>query len=277
VVPIGHSYQAALASAEMALIQGRRLVVSEPGTHTTTGSLHDLRAELLQALDQSPLALTTLFERYLQVVTARAGYGSEATHARLEVVFEMLADALVSSGRLEPKGRATLAEALGRAVSSSRTLADLLAAYRRSVEDLAKATEDSVSARQERSLRSALAHIKLHYTEPLRLERVAKLSGFAPKYFSKIFKRHEGKGFGEYVLALKIERARRLLSSTEFDIGRVAKLSGFASEQYFCRMFRRETGRTALEYRRLRASRSDEIVQKQRHRTTKKRASRRLS
>jgi len=142
-----------------------------------------------------------------------------------------------------------MSEGLDRSADSARTTSELLAAYRRAVSDLSAATRKPVAARHERSLRAALEHTAQHYAEPLRAADVARVAGFAPKYFSRLFREHEGTTFEKHLRGLRVERAQFLLASSALDVERVARLSGFGSSQYFCRVFRRATGLTPLGYR----------------------------
>jgi two-component system response regulator YesN len=98
-------------------------------------------------------------------------------------------------------------------------------------------------------LQLALNYVREHYTESLGVEKVARIAGFTPNYFSKLFSLREKMTFLDYLLSLRIERAKQLLSSTDLDATRVAELSGFNSPQYFSRMFHRATGMTPLGYR----------------------------
>jgi two-component system response regulator YesN len=95
-----------------------------------------------------------------------------------------------------------------------------------------------------------LDHIHRHYSEPLHLDPIARLSGFAPDYFSKLFKQREHMTFERYVRGLRLERAKQLLTTTELGVTRVGELSGFGSAQYFCTVFRASVGFTARDYRR---------------------------
>jgi AraC-like DNA-binding protein len=112
------------------------------------------------------------------------------------------------------------------------------------------AVERPVPARQDRSLRAALDHIHAHFCEPLRLARVARIAGFAPSHFSKLFILREKTSFERYVRGLRIERARQLLTGTALHVTRIADLCGFNSLQYFGRAFRTVVGTTPLAYRR---------------------------
>ena len=126
-----------------------------------------------------------------------------------------------------------MCEALERAAAEARTVSDVFAAYRRAVADMAAAVEKPVEARQDRSLRRAVEYIQQRYSEPLNAPKVASVAGFAPKYFSYLFKRRERMTFEAYLRRVRIERARQLLGNTDLNLARVAELAGFKSAQYF--------------------------------------------
>jgi len=107
-----------------------------------------------------------------------------------------------------------------------------------------------VQARRDRNLRGALDYIHRHYRERLTRERVARVAGFAPSYFSVLFSEREKTTFERYLLRLRIDQAKQLLEDTRLPAARVAELSGFKSAQYFCTVFRRATDMAPIEYRR---------------------------
>jgi len=98
-------------------------------------------------------------------------------------------------------------------------------------------------------LRGAIDYIDKHYTEPLRVEQVADVAGLTQLEFSRLFRKQKRVTFEQYVVDLRLERAKQLLSSTELNATRVAELSGFNSSQYFSRVFRNKLGVTPLEFR----------------------------
>jgi two-component system response regulator YesN len=248
-VPLSRSYQAALGAAESALIQGLRMVRAEPDGSSHSHSPSALRAELVRTVEQQPSTLSARFERYLQAIAVRCAHQLEAARAHLEVGFEQLAQALVRSGALDEKSSNALSVSLERAAGEAGSMSDLFAAYQRAVSDLADAMSRPVPARRDRSLRRALEYIDQHYTEPLRLEKVARLAGYARQHFAELFLERERMGFAVYVSRLRLERAKRLLIDTDLSVTRVAELSGYASVTYFCRVFRRELQISPLGYR----------------------------
>jgi AraC-like DNA-binding protein len=246
---IHHIYEAALGAAESALIQGAQMVAAEPSDSRPARSLRHLRQSLRGAVDEQPHSLAARFDRYLEAVALEHGYRVDGARGYLEAGFDRLAESLLASGRLDDKSFQASCDALERAARNARTMQELLSAYRRAAQDLVDAVERPVHAHHDRGLRAALAYIDRHYTEPLDVQRVARVAGFAPNYFSKLFSSREKVRFVDYVALRRVERAKALLSGTDLDATRVAELTGFNSAQYFSRVFRRATGTTPLGYR----------------------------
>ncbi|HEV8248297.1 MAG TPA: AraC family transcriptional regulator [Polyangiaceae bacterium] len=243
-------YQAALAAAESALVQGARLVVAEAEQSRPLHSLRHLREELGKNVEEQPALLGARFDRYLEVVTVHCRYRLDPARAHVEVGFDRIARALVTSGVLDPKSFAVLQRRTDGAAGQARTMNELFVVYRRAVADLAEAVQKPASARQDRSLRSALEYLQQHYAEPLTLARVARVAGISPTHFSRLFAAREQVTFADYLFGLRIERAKYLLLNTALDAARVAELSGFASPQYFSRAFKRAEGISPLSFRR---------------------------
>jgi len=248
-LPLSRAYQSAIAAAESALVRGVKLSSAEASNGGSAVSLWQLRQELGKAIDR-PDSLKARFDRYLEAVAAHRGYRMELAEADLQVGFERVAEPLVAGSVLDPRTFHAMREGLGRATREARGTNDLFAAYRRAVADLSDAIKRLVLARHDRSVRRALDYIQGHFTERLSLARVAREVAVTPNYFSRIFRNQQRLTFERYVLRLRIERAKQLLSSTEIDAARVAELSGFNSAQYLSHAFRRALGMTPLEYRR---------------------------
>jgi AraC-like DNA-binding protein len=247
--PLATSYQTALGAAESALIQERRVVVLASKTGSRD-SLRKLRRDLARSVVERPDLFDARFERYLETVGVESGYRLDATRFRLETGFEQMTEKLRESGVLDERTAATLVEALDRAASTARTTSDLIAAYRAAAREISAAVKKPGPAQRERSLKRALEYIHQHYAEPLRRNRVARVSGFAPGYFSELFKRRERMSFEQYVLRLRIEHAKQLLEGTDLDAARVGQLSGFKSAPHFSRAFKLVTKTTPLDHRR---------------------------
>jgi AraC-like DNA-binding protein len=248
-LPLSRSYQSALQAAERAVARGMRLLTAEPRTAGSAQSLRKIREDLCRAVEEAPESLGARFDRYVETVEAQSGYRFDAMQGHLAAGFELMARPLVRRGSLDAKSFDALCEALDRAGGEARTTSDLLDAYRTAVADMSDAMQRPVAAKRDRSLRAALEHIHQHYSEPLSFVRVARLAGFAPNYFSILFRERQGVTFERYVSDLRIERAKQLLVSSTLSVARVGELSGFSSPQYFSKVFRHAVGTTPLVYR----------------------------
>lgn len=246
---LSRRYQAALGAAQSALIEGSRMVVAGRQSVTPAVSLWEMRRSLGRILEEQPDRLAARFDEYLEVVGMQCGYRIDAARSHLEVGFERLIDVLARQGLLDERSFQAMREELERATSAARTTNELFDHYRRAVAEMSAAARSPVSARHDKSLRRALDHIRQHFTEPLRLDHVARVAGFTPSYFSKLFIRSEGTPFTHYITRLRVDRAKHLLTTTELDLSRVARLSGFGNAPYLCAVFRQAAGVTPAAWR----------------------------
>jgi AraC-like DNA-binding protein len=246
---LSRSYQTALAAAQVALFEGKSVVVIQPASRARPTSLWNMRRALGRLLDESPERVEAHFDQYLEVVMSECAYRAETARVHLELGFERLIETLARQGVLDEQSFAAMRDDLERSVMSARTLSEIFDHFRRAVANVVKAAQAPVPARHERSLERALAHIDQHYTEPLRLPEVAKIAGFTPSYFSKLFIQSERMPFSRYVARLRVERAKRLLTTTRLNLTHVARLSGFPTAAYLCTAFGDATGTTPARWR----------------------------
>ena len=100
------------------------------------------------------------------------------------------------------------------------------------------------------AINSALAFISEN-SATVTEQRVAEHCGLSLAYFSTLFKNTVGMRFGEYLMKLKIGRAKSLLISTDKSITYIAYETGFSSSSHFICKFREITGYSPLEYRKM--------------------------
>jgi YesN/AraC family two-component response regulator len=196
-----------------------------------------------------PQALPARFDHFLEVVAQRSGHRLDITHLHLEVAFEQLSEALLGVRLIETRAFAKRIADLGHAARDATTPGALFSLYRRALEDLLELAQHPEVAARDHSLRRAEEHMRRHYAEKLKLEDVARVAGFAPDYFSKLFRRKQRITFERYLSTLRVRRAQQLLSGTSLNLERIAELTGFSCREYLGRTFRRITGETPIEYR----------------------------
>lgn len=96
----------------------------------------------------------------------------------------------------------------------------------------------------------ALAYIEANYgDESLCIQRVADAVKMSYTHISFLFKKEVGQTIGDYILLVRMEKAKKLLQKGSYKIYEVAKLTGFGDSQYFSQVFRKMTGHKPKEYR----------------------------
>jgi AraC-like DNA-binding protein len=246
-------YHAAFAAAESAMVHGQSRAHAKQDT-SAGDDLSAIRRELGQLVLRDPGALAAHFNRYLDAVGARSGYRVDVARAHLEAAFERISEAFQETDTLDAKSWSSLRANTTRALSTVTEMTELFSIYRGAVTDIARAMVEPRTVRRDRNLRRAEQHVRQHFAEPLRLGQVARLAGLSPKYFSELFRRRQGVTFESYVMQLRVERARQLLSgqvhgTVPVSLKRVARLSGFSTANYMGRVFKRITRETPLAYR----------------------------
>ncbi|MCM3665813.1 response regulator [Mesobacillus subterraneus] len=138
-----------------------------------------------------------------------------------------------------------------RGMESAETLSELISQFRQDIidfDDLILENKKKVSTDNE-LVDKALDYIHKHYTEELTLQRVADHIHISRNYFSIIFKRFKVKNFIDYVIELRVNKARELLKETSLKVYEVAEKSGFRDVKYFSKVFKKLTGLSPVDYR----------------------------
>lgn len=99
------------------------------------------------------------------------------------------------------------------------------------------------------SIAKAVKYIRQNYQKDLTLFEMAQVIFFNPHYFSRIFKQETGCSFMEYLTAVRIDQAKKLLLTTNLNISGVAKKVGYHDANYFSRVFSKKEGLSPSKYR----------------------------
>lgn len=95
--------------------------------------------------------------------------------------------------------------------------------------------------------------IERNVLKKISLSDATNIVSLSPKYLSRIFEEHTGKGFNEYRLELKIEKAKEILMKTAYTVDEISDKLGYKNTESFTRIFKKITGRTPAEYRKNKA------------------------
>ncbi|UUZ81280.1 helix-turn-helix transcriptional regulator [Paenibacillus sp. P26] len=75
---------------------------------------------------------------------------------------------------------------------------------------------------------------------------------FSPQYIAKKFKELYNTTVMTYLTEPRMEKAKSLLIHTEMPVSEMAATLGYADENYFGKVFKKQTGSSPLQYRKQR-------------------------
>lgn len=104
-------------------------------------------------------------------------------------------------------------------------------------------------ALSSRRIRKLLDYIEQHLAEDLSLEALAGEAGLRPLYLARAFRLAVGQSPHRYVVARRVERAKRMLRASATPIADVALAAGFSSQSHLSNWFRRVVGVSPAVYR----------------------------
>lgn len=93
-----------------------------------------------------------------------------------------------------------------------------------------------------------------HYREEVNLDKIASQIGFTGAYISTIFKKETGMTLTNYLIDLRLERAKELIRTTNLTINEVAHEVGYMDTRHFSKLFIKTVGIKPIEYRKFYAN-----------------------
>ena len=98
-------------------------------------------------------------------------------------------------------------------------------------------------------VKQAIAYMQENLEEEIGVAGVAQALALSPTYLGVIFRRHTGRSPSDYLIDLRLERAKEYLEHTEMSVMDVCVALGY-TPSYFSRLFKRQTGHAPSEHRR---------------------------
>ena len=99
------------------------------------------------------------------------------------------------------------------------------------------------------TLDTVIQDMRRHYAKGRSISDYAAMCHLSESRFAHLFKEATGLAPKQYLLKIKTEAACRLLSTTALSVTEVAAEVGIEDINYFCRLIKKQTGRTPRELR----------------------------
>ncbi|MDD4112426.1 MAG: AraC family transcriptional regulator [Herbinix sp.] len=97
-------------------------------------------------------------------------------------------------------------------------------------------------------IKKVLHQISNNYSEPLTVQKMAKMINLNEMYFGNLFKKETGMSFNKFLMSIRVNRAEEMLNSGEYKIHEIADDCGFYDAFYFSKTFKKFRGITPSDF-----------------------------
>ena len=211
------------------------LIVANPGEPVREGALlRDLKPE--RAADAVCTQNAAALAQCLSQTLARSTRRADLWNYLSAVINDSRIAYSLSPARLN-QVKAAMDELLVHAVDAESCIQALCG------ELLALLQEPEGKRSVSEIVEEIVQQMEANYHTAITVEALAKQYNFVPRYLNKVFKDQKGVRPMEYLLAIRIDRARAMLETKPDALVKdVAKSVGYSDPLYFSRIFKRETG-----------------------------------
>lgn len=95
----------------------------------------------------------------------------------------------------------------------------------------------------------AVEQIENNFSQDISLKTIAAQFNVSSAYLGQLFKTQTGRYFNDYLTAVRLEQAQKMIAETNLNISEISSKTGFSSQNYFNRLFKRTYGQSPGEYR----------------------------
>lgn len=117
------------------------------------------------------------------------------------------------------------------------------------LEELKNTQPRSASGKNQDRILTMLAFIQENYRRKLTLEEIAQASAVSTRECLRCFQMSIRQSPMEYLLQYRVQVAAKLLETTDLPVTEIAMRTGWGSNSYFTKMFRRFRGKTPNAHR----------------------------
>ncbi|MFS0567008.1 response regulator transcription factor [Brevibacillus invocatus] len=111
-----------------------------------------------------------------------------------------------------------------------------------------KVPEEKESAAPETVIAKVKSYLEQNYREAT-LDDAARLVHMNPYYLSKYFKKKTGENFSDYLIRVKMEKAKEFLMDVNNRTYTISEMVGYSNVKNFTRTFRKYVGKSPREFR----------------------------
>lgn len=94
-----------------------------------------------------------------------------------------------------------------------------------------------------------LSNLEKNYSENFDYHKAASKLGITHIYLCSVYRREMGESIGQTQFRIRLKNAKRLLTESSKSVIEIAAICGFNDLSYFYRSFKKDTGKTPIDFR----------------------------
>jgi two-component system response regulator YesN len=154
-------------------------------------------------------------------------------------VWTLLHNALLTAGIA---GKSEDEGLVMRELSSMTELVKIEEWLERQIAALRRQQSPVIHEKHRKAVQFMIEYVHAHYAEDITLEQLAAQLYISKNYLNQLFKKVTGETFTNYVIRVRIEKAKALLMDGSYLIYEVSEMVGYQNVPYFSTLFKKYCG-----------------------------------
>lgn len=212
--------------------------------------------KLVDALNrESSTELKLASDRYVQLVLRYSNERIESARGQFLAILFQLFYTVQRRNPMRTDARDSFVSGLANSLEEAGSLNQVIEAFNEALQRLSLVSSKVWHGPSVMLFESTLQYLHENFSEPLPLPEVAKKGGFSVPVFTRVFKQSTGTSFLAYLRTIRVEHAKKLLSTTAMTIEQIAQACGFHSQHHLIRSFKKVTAHTPGSFRKSHSNR----------------------
>lgn len=231
----------------------------DEGERFAYSALHKAALSLIDAfVRENPGEIKLASDRYVRLVLMYAQERIEIVRGQLLAMLFQILDAIQRRHPMNEHARDQFAQEVAKDLEGAHALAQIIEGFKGALQRMSFVSSRVLEGPKLMRIEAILNHLRENFAEELRLPEVARRAGMSVPAFSRAFKQATGTSFLAYLRVVRVEHAKRLLTSTQLTTEQIAQACGFQSQHHLIRSFKKVTNQTPGAYRRIEAGKREE-------------------
>lgn len=147
-------------------------------------------------------------------------------------------------------------------IGSDTIVTEMWDCLKKFVEKLVEVYQENNGKRKHWMIDQVLQYVEENYNTALSTRDIAGRFFMNTSYFSKLFHEQMGCTFSNYLINVRVEKAKMMLTQTNMKLYDIAEAVGYTNVQYFSTIFKGKEGLTPSAFRQMRSAVKDEYTGK---------------